>query len=100
MVFYQATFRSLPPMPKDFYPSRSGFFRITAVVMALILVISLMRPLGFSLVMAGFYLILMLILGQRNPIVLIAVSLGGSFGIRYLFANYLSIPLPAGPLGF
>jgi hypothetical protein len=87
-------------MPKDFYPTRSGSFRIAAVVIALILVVVLMQPLGFSLVMAGFYLFLMLSIGQKNPIILVLVSLGGSFGVRYIFTNYLSIPLPAGPFGF
>jgi hypothetical protein len=100
VVFFQATFRPSPPMPKDFYPTRSGSFRIAAVVIALILVVVLMQPLGFSLVMAGFYLFLMLSIGQRNPIILVLVSLGGSFGVRYIFTNYLSIPLPAGPFGF
>jgi putative tricarboxylic transport membrane protein len=100
VVFYQATFRPAPPMLKEFYPTRTGYFRMAAVVIALILVVVLMNPFGFSLVMAGFYLFLMLSLGQRNPIILILVSLGGSFGVRYIFTNYLSIPLPAGPLGF
>jgi putative tricarboxylic transport membrane protein len=100
VVFYQATFRPAPPMPKEFYPTRTGYFRMAAVVIALILVVVLMNPFGFSLVMAGFYLFLMLSLGQRNPIILILVSLGGSFGVRYIFTNYLSIPLPAGPFGF
>ncbi len=100
VVFYQATFRSSPPLPKDFYPTRTGYFRMAAVVIALILVVVLMRPLGFSLSMAGFYLFLMLSIGQRNPIILVFVSLGGSFGVRYIFTNFLSIPLPAGPFGF
>jgi hypothetical protein len=99
-VFFQATFRSSPPLPRDFYPARSGYFRIAAVIIALILVVMLMQPLGFSLVMAAFYLFLMLSLGQRNPFILVLVSLGGSFGVRHLFSNFLSIPLPAGPLGF
>ena len=89
-----------PPMPKDFYPRSSGYFRIAAVVIALILVVLLMQPLGFSLVMAGFYLFLMVSIGQRNPVILALVSLGGSFGVRYIFTNFLSIPLPGGPLGF
>lgn len=100
VVFYQATFRPSPPMPKDFYATRTGYFRMAATVIALIVVVVLMQPLGFSLVMAGFYLFLMLSIGQRNPIILVLVSLGGSFGVRYIFTNYLSIPLPAGPFGF
>lgn len=100
VVFFQATFRPSPPMPKDFYPRSSGYFRIAAVVIALILVVLLMQPLGFSLVMAGFYLFLMVSIGQRNPVILALVSLGGSFGVRYIFTNFLSIPLPGGPLGF
>jgi len=100
VVFFQATFRPSPLLPKDFYPTRGGYFRIAAVIIALILVVLLMQPLGFSLVMAGFYLFLMLSIGQRKPIILVLVSLGGSFGVRYVFSNFLSIPLPAGPLGF
>ena len=100
VIFFKATFRSSPPMPKDFYPTRSGYFRMAAVIFALVVVVVLMQPLGFSLVMAGFYLHLMLVIGQRNPVILVLVSLGGSFGVRYIFTSYLSIPLPAGPLGF
>jgi putative tricarboxylic transport membrane protein len=99
-VFYQATFRLSPPMPEDFYATKTGYFKMAAVLIALILAVVLMQPLGFSLVMAGFYLFLMLSLGQRNPITLVLVSLGGSFGVYYIFTNYLSIPLPAGPFGF
>ena len=99
VVFYQATFRSSPPMPKDFYPTRTGYFRMAAVVIALILVVVLMKPLGFSLVMAGFYLFLMLSIGQRNPIILVLVWRGGRVGVCIIFAYYLRMPLPVGSFG-
>jgi hypothetical protein len=99
-MFWQATFGKPEAMPADFYADRKGYLRIGAVVAALVGVIVLIEPLGFRLVMLAFYLFLLAALGRQHPLVTGTIALAGSFGVYYVFAHWLAIPLPIGLFGF
>lgn len=98
-MFWQATYGKPEAMPADFYPDRKGYLRIGAVLAALAGVIVLIEPLGFRLVMLGFYLFLLAVLGRQHPLVTGIVALAGSFGVYYVFVHWLAVPLPIGLFG-
>ena len=99
IMFCQATFGRPEPMPTDFYPTRTGYLRIGAIILTLVGTALMLEPLGFRLTMLLFYLFLLYVLGKQNLIVTTAVALTGSFGIFYVFVTFLKIPLPVGMLG-
>ena len=98
-MLYEATWKSQEPMPADFIASRMGYVRCASILVALILMVVTIERLGFRLAMFGFYLFLLVALGRRNIFVTIAIALAGSFGIFYVFAEWLKIPLPVGVFG-
>ncbi len=99
-MFWRATFGRPETMPADFYADRSGYLRIGALVAALVGVIVLMEPLGFRLVMLGFYLFLLTVLGRQHPLLTGIIALAGSFGVYLVFVKWLATPLPIGLFGF
>ena len=86
-------------MPDDFFADRKGYLRIGAVLAALVGVIALMESIGFCLVMLGFYLFLLIVLGRQHPVVTGIVALAGSLGVYYVFVHWLAVPLPIGLFG-
>ena len=99
IMFSQATFGRSEPKPSDFYPTRTGYLRIGAIILTLGWTVLLLEPLGFRLTMLLFYLFLLYVLGKQNFIVTAVVALIGSFGIFHVFVTLLKIPLPVGMLG-
>jgi putative tricarboxylic transport membrane protein len=99
-MFWQATFGKPEAMPADFYADRSGYLQIGAVVAALVGVILLMEPLGFCLVMLGFYLFLLTVLGRQHWLLTGIIALAGSLGVYLVFVKWLATPLPIGLFGF
>lgn len=98
-MLWRATFGKSEAMPADFYPDRKGYLRIGAILGALIGVIVLIKPLGFRLVMVGFYLFLLIALGRQHILITVIIALAGSFGVYYVFVHWLATPLPIGLLG-
>jgi putative tricarboxylic transport membrane protein len=98
-MLYEATWKSQEPMPADFIASRMGYVRSVSILVALVLMVATIERLGFRLAMFGFYLFLLVALGRQNIFVTIAIALAGSFGIFYVFAEWLKIPLPVGVFG-
>jgi hypothetical protein len=98
-MFWRATCGPLEAIPADFYAGRRGYLRIGAVVGAILGVIVLIEPLGFRLVMLGFYVFLLSALGRRHPLVTGIIAVGGSFGVYHVFVHWLTVPLPIGLLG-
>ncbi len=98
-MFWYATFGTPETMAADFYADRQGYLRIGAVVGALVALILLIELLGFRLAMLGFYLFILTALGRQHPLVVGIIALAGSFGVHYVFARWLAIPLPTGFLG-
>lgn len=99
IMFYQATWRRPESMPQDFFPSRLAYFRMGAILAALISVVILMDPMGFRLTMLAFLLFLLFALGRVNIFVTILAALGGSFGAYQVFVEMLKVPLPIGMFG-
>ena len=98
-MFWQATFGKADAMPDDFFADRKGYLRMGAVVAALVGVIALMEPIGYCLVMLGFYVYLLSALGRQHPVVTVLVALAGSLGVYYAFVHWLGVSLPIGLFG-
>jgi len=99
-MIWQTTFGRSEETPADFYPDRSGYLRISAVLGALIGIILLMKTLGFVLSMLVFYIFLLRALGRQSLLITGIVAAVGSFGVYYIFVHLLGVPLPIGILGF
>jgi putative tricarboxylic transport membrane protein len=100
LMILQATFRPSDPMPAGFFPSRTGFLKMGAILLALVATTALMDVLGFRLTMLCAFVFLLHTLGRPNWIVTLLVSVAGSFGVFYLFDRWLRVPLPTGLFGF
>ncbi len=99
VILCQATYLDSDPLPEDFFPTRIGYVRISAIIVSLVGVVVLLQPLGFRLTTLAFLLFLLFALGRQNLAVTILVALAGSFGTYHLFVNLLSVPLPVGAFG-
>jgi putative tricarboxylic transport membrane protein len=101
---YQATFTSSPPMPKDFWATKTGYLKTLAVLVAMAWAVKFLDVLGFRLVMVVFFLWLLLTLGKlqgtRGWVTIVAITAVGSWGAAWLFGDMLQVPLPSGPFGF
>jgi hypothetical protein len=80
-------------------PARDAWFRPTAVLVLLALVVALLDPLGYRLTLLGFIALLLPALGARNPIAIVLCSMIGSFGLFHLFNSWLKVILPTGVFG-
>jgi|GEM_PF-5209352 len=55
-----------------------------------------MEDIGFVISSFIFYMFLLLTLGKRNNLVVtLLVAVGGSWGIYYVFTQYLKVVLPS-----
>jgi putative tricarboxylic transport membrane protein len=86
------------PLPADFFPDRAAVVRIGSLLGALIAVMLLLNPLGYSLTMALFCLFLLRALGKQPWWLTVLLTLAGSFGTAYIF-RLLQVILPGGILG-
>ncbi len=96
----EATFGRPDPMPQDFFADLGGYLRMGAVVLSLLLSALLLERIGFRLTMFALYLFLLLALGSHGWIISLAVAAAGSFGVYFVFTQWLSVPLPIGTFGF
>ncbi len=99
VTLYQATFYEPHRLPDGFMPSKQGYLRIGAILLALAATVVLLIPLGFRLTMLAFLTLLLSALGRQNLLVTALVALAGSFGLYHVFAVWLAVPLPIGSLG-
>lgn len=98
-MFVDATISEKAPLPADFFPDRGGFIRLAMILGAIALTVVLMKPLGFRLTMLGFLLLLLGALGRPSLLTTIVVALLGSFGVAYVFSEWLRVTLPIGIFG-
>ncbi len=101
LMIYEAVSGERPPTATLAESPASRAARLQMIgVLALLIVASLaMEWLGFRLTMLGFYLLAMLGLGERSPIIIALVAVVGSFGVYHVMAVWLQVPLPVGFLG-
>lgn len=97
--FVTTTRRPREPLPDDFVPAVDGRVRVAAIVVGLCLALAALPWAGFSLTMLVFTAVLLRVMGRQAWWVNALISLGGSFGMFYLFKQ-LQVYLPAGPWGF
>ena len=88
------------PMEAGFIPSRQGTIRVLSVIAALALFAWFVETLGFQLTMLVFLGTLLMTLSRQNLIVTAAVAIGGSFGVYYIFTQWLDVSLPASSIEF
>ena len=100
LMILQATFRRPDPMPAGFFAGRTGYLKMGAIVLALAVTTALLNVLGFRLTMFGVSTFLLYALGRPSLIMTLLVSVGGSFGVFYLFDRGLRVQLPTGFFGF
>jgi putative tricarboxylic transport membrane protein len=81
-----------------FLPSRQGMTRLAIIVVALVLFVALLNPIGFRLDMLAFLFFLLAVLGRQNILTTVVIALLGSFGSYYAFNNWLGVPLPSASL--
>jgi putative tricarboxylic transport membrane protein len=100
LMLLQTFLRPAEPMAEDLFPDRLGYLRIGAVVLALVVTIYLLEPVGFCLTMFAVCAFLLIALGRQGIIITLLVSLACSFGTFYVFDHWLKVPLPRGVFGF
>jgi len=83
-----------------FFPEGADIIRIILTVLALVGTACFMNFLGFKLTMFFFLMFLIKILGKQSLISTFLVAFLGSFGVYYLFANYLDVMLPKATIKF
>lgn len=92
----QASLGKPEPMPQDFFAARAGYLRMGAVVLALLASALLLERIGFRITMFALYLFLLSTLGSHRLITRVVLALAGSFGVYFVFTQWLSVPLPTG----
>jgi putative tricarboxylic transport membrane protein len=83
---------------RDILPNWAGCWRVAALIISTVIFAALVESVGFTIMMFVFLLFLLIALGRQNVYVTLSVSLLGSFGIYYVFTEYLNVHLPASPI--
>ncbi len=81
-------------------PDLAGIARVAGVLVALLAFAQWVDLVGYQLSMFALLLFLLIALGRQRPWVTAVVSLGGSFGLYYLFTNVLQVSLPPSGVAF
>jgi putative tricarboxylic transport membrane protein len=98
--FVQLWFSPVQGKARDFVPGRTACIRIGALILSTAAFGLLVEPVGFSIMMFVFLLFLLVALGRQGVVVTLAVSIIGSFGVYYVFTQYLNVHLPESPIEF
>jgi putative tricarboxylic transport membrane protein len=88
------------PVAPHFWPSRAAGWRVSMVVAGLAAVIVLIPLLGFLLSGAIVTAFLLRALERNAWWIVLAISLGSTAAVYWLFVRLLGTALPRGPLGF
>ena len=92
--FVQLCLRPLQGRAREFVPNRPGFMRIVALILSVAVFGLLVEKIGFAVLMFAFLLFLLVALGRQSVFVTLAVSILGSFGVYFVFSNWLKVHLP------
>ena len=98
--FLQVTLRPVEGSATDLIPYRQGAIRVISVLVSLVVFALLVGYLGFTLTMFAFLLILFLGMSQQKRVVTLALSIGLSVGMTYLFRSMLDVQLPFAGIEF
>ncbi len=83
------------PLEQGFVPSREGALRVLSIIAALAVFSAVVDLFGFQLTTLVFLAMLLTTLGRQRLVTTAAVSIGGSFGVYYVFTHWLDVSLPA-----
>lgn len=100
MWLLQVTFKSVEPMESSFVPDRKGVLRLLSALVALVLFTVFVEVVGFRLAMLAFMLFVLMAFGRQNILVTVLISLLVSFGMFYVFQNWLDVRLPYADIEF
>jgi putative tricarboxylic transport membrane protein len=81
------------------FPDRQGSMRISVILIALLVCLALLDPMGFRISLFLFLLFLPLGLGVGNWWITLIFAAVGSFGVFHAFYYWLKVPLPIGMFG-
>jgi putative tricarboxylic transport membrane protein len=98
--FLQVSFRPVEDKPVGFIPSGAAATRVFSAIIALAVFTFLMPYLGFQLPLMAFLFVLLITLGRQRLLSTVILSVGGSWGITYLFRTLLELPLPMSAFEF
>ncbi len=94
-----ASLASPTPLPMHFWPARSGYFRLAAIILSIAWMAFFLDRLGYRITSFVFLIVLGHVFGLRNWLLLLGAAIVGSLGIFYLFNDLLSTPLPQSAFG-
>jgi hypothetical protein len=86
----RSSFRDLPA---------TAYVNLLVVLVAMVLYVALLRPLGYALSSALVATAISLYYGSRNVLGIAIVGIGAPLAIYYLFTRWLSVSLPPFPWG-
>lgn len=92
--FVQAGSKVPVAVPPELVPPRPRIALLVSVVLALVAFMLVLRPLGFNLSMFALLLFLFFRIDRSHPLVKPALALIASFGIHFVFEEFLKMPLP------
>lgn len=100
LMFLQATFTKSPENASgNIFPDRDGILRIAVIPLALIAVALLLERIGFGPTIFLMNMFVMRALTKRRFLLLFVIAFISSFGIEYVFTQWLNVPLPKTDLG-
>ena len=96
----QVSLQPQPPVEVGFFPDRPATLRILSIVGAMAVFVLLADVIGYQLSMFAFLMFLFSALGRKNPLLILAISIIGSFGVYYVFGHWLDVHLPTASIEF
>ena len=95
LMFFHATFTKSPDKAPDrIFPDASGFLRMATIPVALGVAALLLERIGFGPAMFLMNLFVMSVLAKRHFLLVLVIALISSFGIEYVFTQWLYVILP------
>lgn len=84
--------------PHEGMPRGMPLLRVAATVLAVAAYVAVLERAGFVLATSGFLLVQLVILGVRNPLLVLGLPIVATGAIYAVFRFGLSVPLPASRL--
>lgn len=98
--FAQVTFgeqaRELARASVEFMEGRGGVMRFAVIPLALAGTAFFLERAGYGITMFIMNVVVLWVLGARNIVTILVISVAGSFGIQYVFIHWLNVQLPTG----
>jgi hypothetical protein len=82
------------PFSAEALPEPGGWLRVLAILIAVLCFAALLTVVGFKLSMLVFLMVAFLIFGRDHLPAKVVVAFAGSFGLDYVFEQFLRVPLP------